>query len=184
MMERRERVMLAGGGERENGDGVGGRSSPFLTLWWKFLSFCLPPLSASFSATERHFYKWGVSVCVCDCIWSQHYPIEKELCCRRQVGKSKVIMACVSLTLPLSSVLCVCVYISLCVCARLHSRERRVRFIAPSVALHQSRCTFILPFSSRHTCRHLSQSERCVRLCVFSVPLGTAASLHEQLKLL
>lgn len=42
------------GGEREKGDCVRGRSSPFLSLWCIFPSYTLPSISASFSATENN----------------------------------------------------------------------------------------------------------------------------------
>lgn len=52
--------MLAGGGEKEKGDCVGGRSSPFLSPWCTFLCRSLStrsPFSASLCATERNDYE-------------------------------------------------------------------------------------------------------------------------------
>lgn len=162
-----ERVMLAGWREGEKIAWVGGLL-PFYPCGVHFsltLSHPPPPLLCFFLC---NWEKWGGCVCMCARMWKLHYPHWEGALLQKTNRKIQGHHGTL-LTLPLSPLLCACVQACLCVCLR--GRESVCN------SLHQARlCTnHGAHFSSKHTCRHLSQSV-CVFVCVLSASRHSSVS--------
>lgn len=153
---------------------VGGLPFSIPVLW---ISLYFPLTSLPFlflSLQPRHILVSEVDGCACICtyVWILHYPLKRECWCRRQTGKSKVITAPSSLTLPFSSLsLCTCVYVSAC------RGSMYMQFIALIEALHQSQCTFWLQAHVHAFIPEKASVSVCVCVHALSVPLGTSVCL-------
>lgn len=150
---------------------MGGRSSPCFIPVVHISSYSLPPrplFSVFLSLQLRKMIRSEVGVFVCaPACEICTTPFTRSAVAEDKRGKSKVITARFPLTLPFSPLLCAPVCVYMC----LHGRES----VCNSV--HRARlCTnHGAHFSSKHTCRHLYQSERCACVCLCAFP---SASWH------